>query len=223
MNNDVFFISSQIMKWFKQSNSSVGDIMTPNHLLSLSFRTPIWNMQQKRAIPDAIKYLIGQGYITENENNIIKLTEKGYNKIHRESDSEIIENLLEKYQSGDVSNTTIMHQTNYNIKGSSIVGSQVGTVNSQLNFNQSDLSDEISQAILKIKEIAELSEENKKIIIELLQQIDVAVKSDNKDVQTEAKFTLKGILKGIGNTSVKVISVLSGLVNLAKFFGFQTP
>lgn len=223
MNNDVFFISSQIMKWFKQSNSSVGDIMTPNHLLSLSCRTPIWNMQQKRAIPDAIKYLIGQGYITENENNIIKLTEKGYNKIHRESYSEIIENLLEKYQSGDVSNTTIMHQTNYNIKGSSIVGSQVGTVNSQLNFNQSDLSDEISQAILKIKEIAELSEENKKIIIELLQQIDVAVKSDNKDVQTEAKFTLKGILKGIGNTSVKVISVLSGLVNLAKFFGFQTP
>lgn len=223
MNNDIFFISSQIMEWFKQSNSSVGDIMTPNHLLSLSCRTPIWNTQQQKAIPDAIKYLIGQGYITESENNFIKLTEKGYDKIHRENNTEIIEKLLEKYQSGDVSNTTIMNQTNYNIKGSSIVGSQVGTVNSQLNFNQSDFSDEISQAIIKIKEIAELSEENKKLIIELLQQIDVAVKSNNKDVQTEAKFTLKGILKGIGNTSVKVISILSGLVNIAKFFGFQTP
>lgn len=57
----------------------------------------------------------------------------------------------------------------------------------------------------------------------MLKQIDVAVQSDNKDAQTEAKFTLKGVLKGIGNVSVKVISVLSGLVNLAKFFGFSAP
>lgn len=119
--------------------------------------------------------------------------------------------------------TTIMNQTNYNINNSSLVGSQIGTTNSQLNFNQSNFSDEISQAIFEIKGIAELSEENKKLIIDLLQQIDAAVKSDNKNAQVEAKFTLKGILKGIGNTSVKVISVLSGLANLAKFFGFQTP
>lgn len=116
-----------------------------------------------------------------------------------------------------------MNQTNYNINNSSLVGSQIGTTNSQLNFNQNVFSEEINQAISEIKTIAELSEENRSIIIDLLKQIDVAVQSDNKDAQTEAKFTLKGVLKGIGNVSVKVISVLSGLVNLAKFFGFSAP
>ena len=105
--------------------------------------------------------------------------------------------------------TSTMNQTNYNITNSSLVGSQIGTQNSQLYFNQSDFSSEINQAISEIK-----------TIIDLLQQIDIAVKSDNKEAQTEAKFTLKGMLKGIGNTGVKVISVLSGLANLAKFFGF---
>ena len=114
-----------------------------------------------------------------------------------------------------------MNQTNYNITNSSLVGSQIGTQNSQLYFNQSDFSNEINQAISEIRNITELSEESMKSIIDLLQQIVVAVKKDDKEVQTEAKFTLKGILKGIGNTSVKVVSVLSGLANLAKFFGFS--
>ena len=114
-----------------------------------------------------------------------------------------------------------MNQTYYKIIKSSLVGSQVGTQNSQLYFNQSDFSSEINQAITEIKAITELSEQNMNSIIDLLQQIDVAVKTDNKDTQAEAKFTLKGMLKEIGNTGVKVISVLSGLANLAKFFGFQ--
>lgn len=114
-----------------------------------------------------------------------------------------------------------MNQTNYNITNSSLVGSQIGTQNSQLYFNQSDFSSEINQAISEIKTITELSEKSMNSIIDLLQQIDIAVKSDNKEAQTEAKFTLKGMLKGIGNTGVKVISVLSGLANLAKFLVSQ--
>ncbi len=117
--------------------------------------------------------------------------------------------------------STIMNQTNYNITNSSIVGSQIGTQNSQLNFSQSDFSDEINQAISEIKNITELSAENMKSIIMLLQQIDDAVKEDNKEAQAEAKFTLRGILKGIGNTGTKVVGVLSGLTNLAKFFGYS--
>lgn len=113
-----------------------------------------------------------------------------------------------------------MNQTNYNINNSSLVGSQIGTTNSQLYFNQNDFSVEISKAISEIKMIAELSEENKITIIDLLKQIDDAIQSNNKEAQTEAKFTLKGVLKGIGNAGVKVISVLSGLANLAKFLGF---
>lgn len=114
-----------------------------------------------------------------------------------------------------------MNQTNYNINNSSLIGSQIGTNNSQLYFNQNEFSEEISKAILEIKAIAELSEENKVTIIDLLKQIDDAIQSNNKNAQTEAKFTLKGMLKGIGNAGVKVISVLSGLANLANFFGFD--
>lgn len=116
--------------------------------------------------------------------------------------------------------TPVMNQTNYNISNSTLVGSQIGTTNSQLYFNQNDFSVEISKAILEIKMIAELSEENRITIIDLLKQIDDAIQSNNKEAQSEAKFTLIGMLKGIGNAGVKVISVLSGLANLAKFLGF---
>lgn len=111
-----------------------------------------------------------------------------------------------------------MNQTNYNITNSFLVGSQIGPTNSQLYFNQNGFSAEISKAISEIKMIAELSKEDKTTIIELPEQIDDAIQSNNKEAQTEAKFTLKGVLKGIGNAGVKVISVLSGLANLAKFF-----
>ena len=53
-----------------------------------------------------------------------------------------------------------MNQTNYNITNSSLVGSQIGTQNSQLYFNQSDFSSEINQAISEIKTITELSEKS---------------------------------------------------------------
>lgn len=283
MNKDVIFISNQIMEWFKENNSSVDDIMTCNHLLSLSCKPPIWNNQQRKEIPNAIQYLVEQGYITANENDYIRLTKRGYEKIHMMNQSEIITALLEKYQSGDASNidpseynidrnklleiveimeksnlitgasikragrenkivlgwpekaqitlqgidylngkgVQIMNQTNYNINNSSLIGSQIGTNNSQLYFNQNEFSGEISKAISEIKAIAELSEENKVTIIDLLKQIDDAIQSNNKDAQTEAKFTLQGMLKGIGNAGVKVISVLSGLANLANFFGFD--
>jgi hypothetical protein len=41
-----------------------------------------------------------------------------------------------------------------------------------------------------------------------------------KEAQNEKKHTLKGFLQGAGNAGVKVIGVLSGLANLAKFFGY---
>lgn len=115
-----------------------------------------------------------------------------------------------------------MNQKNYYVTNSSLFGSQIGTENSKLYFNQSDFSSEIKQAISEIEKITELSEKNMKSIIELLKQIDIAVKSNNKEAQTTKKSTLKGMLKGIGNTGVKVINVLSGLANLANFFDFPT-
>lgn len=285
MNSDINFVANQIMSWFKQYNSSVGDIMSENHLLSLSIKPPIWSSQQRQAVPAAIGYLVEQGFITAKENDYIRLAQKGYDTLHMMNQTEIILALLEKYQSSNAANidpaeygidnnslleivdimekgnlitgasiqragqgnkivigwpeqakitlqgiqylqgrgTTTMNQTNYNISNSSLVGSQVGTINSQLNFNQTAFSDEIAQAISEIKGIPELSQENMEIIIELLGQINVAVQSDNKEKQTEAKFTLKGVLKGIGNVGVKVISVLSGLASLAKFLGFPVP
>ncbi len=133
----------------------------------------------------------------------------------------------EKRKKHNERNTPIMSQTNITITHSSVSNSQVGTSNSQLNFNQSDFSsdfsNEISQSISEINAIAELSKENMATIIDLLKKIDASVQSGDEEAQTEAKYTLKGVLKGIGNAGVKVISVLSGLANLAKFFGFPAP
>ncbi|ADU26507.1 YjcQ family protein [Ethanoligenens harbinense] len=285
MNNDISFVAKQIMKWFEFCNSSVGDIMSSSHLLSLSCKTPIWTSQQRKAIPAAIEHLVEQGYITATENDYIRLAQKGYDTLHMMNSSEIIKLLLEKYQSGDASNidpaeygvdrirlleivdimekgnlikgasitragqgnkivygwpeqaritlqginylqgrsATMTNQTTYNISDSSLIGSQIGTLNSQLNFNQTSFSDEITQAISGIKAIPELSQENMETIIDLLGQISIAVQSDNKEEQTEAKFTLKGVIKGMGNAGIKVIGVLSGLANLAKFLGFPAP
>lgn len=50
-----------------------------------------------------------------------------------------------KYLNGR--STIIMNQTNYSISNSYVVGSQVGTKNSQLYFDQSDFSSEVNQAI----------------------------------------------------------------------------
>ena len=61
--------------------------------------------------------------------------------------------------------TSTMNQTNYNITNSSLVGSQIGTQNSQLYFNQSDFSSEINQAISEIKTITELSEKQSELYL----------------------------------------------------------
>lgn len=113
-----------------------------------------------------------------------------------------------------------INQTSYNINNSSLVGSQIGTTNSQLYFNQDNFSEQINKAVSEIREIAELSDEYKDTIIGLLEQINTAIQSNNQEAQIEAKSTLEGMLRGIGNASVKVISVLSGLTDLANFFGF---
>lgn len=116
-------------------------------------------------------------------------------------------------------NNNIIFQQFFEISDTKITNSQIGTNNSEININ-TKLSDEISQAILEIKEMAELSEENKSEIIELLKIIYNSLQSDNKEKQTKAKISLKQLLKDIGDTGVKVIDVLSGLASLANFFNF---
>ena len=284
MDRDVKFVATQIMKWFKDTNSSPGYIMSDSHLHSLSCKSPIWNSEQRQAISAAIEYLVNQGFITANENDYIRLAQRGYDELHKMSHTEIITALLEEYQKGNAHNISpsdfgldrlalleiidtmeqgglikgaaivrggqgnkvisgwieraritlqgidylnggryhMSSQTSntYHIENSTVTGSQIGTINSQLNINSADFSNEVNQAISEIKNISQLTTDNMNTIIELLGEINAAVQSDDTETQTEKKFTLKGLLKGLGNAGVKVISVLSSLANLAKFLGY---
>lgn len=111
------------------------------------------------------------------------------------------------------------NQITYNISNSSIVGSQIGTSNSQLNFNQDAFSGEISQAINEIKDIADVSKEHEEAIIDLLKQADTAVQNNDIEAQKKAKDTWQWIKRMLGKTAPQIISVLSGLANIAQFFG----
>lgn len=116
---------------------------------------------------------------------------------------------------------SIVNQQINNFVNSPVVGSQIGTSISQVSFNNSDFSKELDQANLKLKSLEELSGENRKAILELLEQANSAIQSDDKQKQLETKATFEGFLRGIGNVGVKVVSVLSGLANIAKFFGYS--
>ncbi len=124
-----------------------------------------------------------------------------------------------------IGGVTTMNQTNITITNSSLTGTQVGTTNSTVNFapvNMSnDLSGEINQAISAIKEVAEITNDEKNMITDLLKEIDTAVKENNKEKQDKSKLMLKTVLKGMGEGGSKIITILSGLANLVKFFGLK--
>lgn len=172
------------------------------------------------------------GYQNDEMNKIINkidvvINQAQINTLLRKFDTEAIKKNEERRDK-------TMEKPSISITNSKLVGSPVGSSDSEvfvdiggdllIDSNKSDsaFAKEIQQAISEIKSISELSDENTKTVIDLLGEIETAVHSNDEETQLEAKFTLKGFLKGLGNAGVKVIGVLSGLANLAKFFGFGT-
>lgn len=124
---------------------------------------------------------------------------------------------------------------NINITNSKITNSPVGAVNSEIsvdiggdslvdsNKSDSSFSNEIQNAISQIAQIEELTKEQKEYLAKLLDETNDVVQRNDVANQKTCKDKFQAFMFGIGNISTKVVGILSGLANLAKFFGLPTP
>ena len=78
----------------------------------------------------------------------------------------------------------------------------------------------MQQAISEIKKISELTNENMNLIIDMLNDVLLAVETNDEVAQNERKIEVKGYLKCLSETGLKVIEVLAGLATITGFFGF---
>ena len=126
-----------------------------------------------------------------------------------------------------------MDKQGINITNSTIVGAQVGpakgnvivdrTIIDNSNTTDTKLPPEILDAIAKINEIHELTDEQKNFMISLLSEAEESLHSNNINVQNSCHDRFKAFSFGAGNITVKVISALSGLTNILRIFGVPTP
>jgi len=123
-----------------------------------------------------------------------------------------------------------MKENKTEVKDSVVVGAQIGTQRSKLKFKSRDIvipsiktgtvfTDEVKQAITNIEQILELSAEQKNYLVQIMNDASNAVQDNNDAAQSSCKEKFKAFMLGAGNVAVKIISTLSGLANLAKFFG----
>jgi hypothetical protein len=113
MNNDVAFAEEQIVNYFRQYNSSVGDKLFPQEIISLQngikdFSKTIWSQRQKDATPEALENLCVRGFITDN----LRLTQKGYDELHKPDRITLIKQLLKAYENN---NSKYIKPENYGI------------------------------------------------------------------------------------------------------------
>jgi hypothetical protein len=82
---------------------------------------------------------------------------------------------------------------------------------------------DIALAIETIRESVEINEQQKNALIDIIAEAKEAVVKNDDERQKESKSKFKYFALGLGNTAVKLLSALSALANLAKFFGIGTP
>ena len=71
-------VKYSILKWFRETNSEAGHVITQNDLFSLSTR---WNPKQRIALNEASAELINEGLV-EDHSNGLALTQKGVDLIY---------------------------------------------------------------------------------------------------------------------------------------------
>jgi len=91
------------------------------------------------------------------------------------------------------------------------------------NFDSAQFISEVSEAIVKIKESAEINEQQKATLIDVMVEAKEAVEKNSEEGKEKSKTRFKDVMCFMGNVAVKLLSSLSALANLAKFFGLPTP
>ncbi|MCL2253513.1 MAG: hypothetical protein FWC09_03640 [Lachnospiraceae bacterium] len=100
--------------------------------------------------------------------------------------------------------------------GHGAVITNVVTTNSNNNETPKTFPIEIVKAIDLIKTMEELTDEQKKYIISML---DNAKNADNDEAKQSCKNSFASYMNYLGNTSKKVLSVLANLTTVITFFG----
>lgn len=114
----------------------------------------------------------------------------------------------------------VIHQNNVNQtiagNGNQVLGINTGTVMFG-NLLLSEFSSELATALVKINELSDITEVQKKYLEEILRDVEVAIRDDNQLKQAEIKSKFKGFIGGVGKVSIKVIDILSGLATIGTF------
>lgn len=83
------------------------------------------------------------------------------------------------------------------------------------------LKEEIDTAKKIISALNDITEYQKALLSELLDNTNQAIESGSSEMIKNNKREFSKTIKTMGNIGTKVISALSGVANLLKFFGFS--
>lgn len=117
--------------------------------------------------------------------------------------------------------------TNNTINNSGIITGNVAAVNygtmsvNVEEINGEKLVEEIERAKRIIGSFEDISETQKQRLFAIMDEAKVAVESKSNGKQQESKKSFKDAICFMGNVGGKLISALSGLANLLKFFGIS--
>jgi len=86
-------------------------------------------------------------------------------------------------------------------------------------FDIAQFSSEAENAIAEINDSTEIGEQQKLTLIGIINEAQEAIKANSREGQEKSKTRFKDVVCFMGNIAPKLISSLSGLATIAKFFG----
>lgn len=111
-----------------------------------------------------------------------------------------------------------------NIQGDNLgvaVAKNTGSIfnTSNINCTPSEFSKEVNEAVIKIRQIEELTAQQQTLLTDILSEAKKAFDTSSETDKEKSKSRFKDAMCFLGNVSVKVLSALSSLINLSKFLG----
>jgi hypothetical protein len=176
----------------------------------------LWNNNIKEAKSVDIGGLVNQEivYVINTIVNAIKQGES-FDRIIKEA-NKVAQDIREKNK--PINNNTVnIHGDNHGVAVAANSGSISNTSN--INCAPSEFSKEVAEAVEKIKKIEELTVQQQTLLTDILLETKKAFEDGSEPDKEKSKSRFKDAMCFLGNVSIKVLSALSSLANLAKFFG----
>lgn len=90
-------------------------------------------------------------------------------------------------------------------------------------FSEGTFKEEVEEAITLIRKCVDINEQQKEALVNIVSEAKDAVEKKDEDAKKECKSKFKYFALGLGNSAAKLLSALSAMANLAKFFGLVSP